>query len=283
MEIQWFPGHMARAKKELRKNLKLIDLVFVLVDARIPVSSSNPSLTAVSGEKPGMIILSKSDLADPGSTKTWINWFHTRGVTAVAVDLVSGRGINRVFTALGDLLQSRAGLLKHGADRPGLPRCMVIGIPNVGKSMFINRLAGHKSARTGRLPGVTRGPQWICIGEKLEILDTPGILWPRLDEGEMALKLAATGAIKKEMFDSGEVTRWLLDWLIRNQKQSLKDHFQLEDLSPDSDLLLEMIGKRRGLLATGGTVDRSRTSDHILKEFGEGKLGRFTLEAPYEE
>lgn len=283
MKIQWFPGHMARAEKELRRNLKLVDMVFILVDARIPISSSNPSLTAVLGKKPGIIILNKSDLADPVSTKIWVNWFHARGMIAVAVDLVSGRGIKRVFTALGDLLQSRTGLLKHGAGRPGLPRCMVMGIPNVGKSTFINRLAGHRSARTGRLPGVTRGPQWICSGEKLEILDTPGILWPRLDDGEMALKLAATGAIKKEVFDSGEVTRWILGWLIRNQERSLKDHFQLEDLTPDSDLLLEMIGKKRGLLAAGGIVDRLRTADHILKEFREGKLGRFTLEVPCEE
>ncbi|HAU31333.1 MAG TPA: ribosome biogenesis GTPase YlqF [Desulfotomaculum sp.] len=279
--INWFPGHMARAKKDLQKNLKLVDAVFVMLDARIPASSNNPSITSRLGDKIVIVLLSKADLADAQHTKKWVKWFKINGIEAMPVDLISGRGIKVVINSLSSILEKKV-LLKRKSLRRTLPRCMVVGIPNVGKSMFINKLAGYKPARTGQYPGVTRGPQWISIGDELEMLDMPGILWPKLNDRDHAMKLAATGAIKKEVFDPGEVSQWLLEWIILNKPGLIKERFGIDEVYPGADHLIELIGKKRGFLTAGGNVDRLRTADHILREFKEGKLGRITLEVPNE-
>jgi len=280
--INWYPGHMARAKKDLQKNLKLVDAVFVMLDARIPASSNNPSLTSRLGGKAVLVLLSKADLADTQHTKTWVKWFKDNDIVAMPVDLVSGRGMNVIINTLGLELEKRL-LLKGKSSRRTLPRCMVVGIPNVGKSMFINRMAGNKPARTGHYPGVTRGPQWISFGGKLEMLDTPGILWPKLSDRDQAMKLAVTGALKKEVFDPGEVSEWLLEWITCNKPGLIKERFGIDEVSLETSDLIKLIGKKRGFLAAGGNVDRLRTADHILKEFKEGKLGRITLELPNEK
>lgn len=272
---------MARAKKDLQKNLKLVDAVFVMLDARIPASSNNPSLTSRLGDKVVLVLLSKADLADTQHTKAWVKWFEANGITAMPVDLISGRGMKVVINTLGSILEKKL-LLKRKSGRRSLPRCMVVGITNVGKSMFINRMAGNNPARTGQYPGVTRGPQWISIGDKLEMLDMPGILWPKLNDRDQAMKLAATGALKKEVFDHGEVSGWLLEWITYNKPGLLKERFGIDEVSPGIVDLIDLIGKKRGFLAAGGNVDRLRTADHFLREFKEGKLGRITLEAPDE-
>ncbi|KUK63311.1 MAG: Ribosome biogenesis GTPase A [Desulfotomaculum sp. 46_80] len=273
---------MARAKKDLQKNLKLVDAVFVMLDARIPASSNNPSITSRLGDKIVYVLLSKADLADAQHTKTWIKWFEANGIEAMPVDLISGRGMKAVISSLSSILEKKL-LSKRKSLRRTLPRCMVVGIPNVGKSMFINKMAGSKPARTGQYPGVTRGPQWISISDKLEMLDMPGILWPKLEDRDQAMKLAATGAIKKEVFDPGEVSQWLLEWFVCNKPDLIKGHFGIDEVYPGTEQLAELIGKKRGFLTAGGNVDGLRTADHILKEFKEGKLGRITLETPNEK
>ncbi|MFA5384410.1 MAG: ribosome biogenesis GTPase YlqF [Eubacteriales bacterium] len=277
--INWFPGHMARAKKDLQKNLKLVDAVFIILDARIPASSNNPSITSRLGDKIVIILLSKADLADTRLTKTWVKWFKDTGIEAMPVDLISGRGMKVVINTLSSILEKKVSLKRKSLSHT-LPRCMVAGIPNVGKSMFINKMSGNKPARTGQYPGVTRGPQWISIGDRLEMLDMPGILWPKFNDRDQAMKLAVTGAIKKEVFDPGEVSQWLLEWIICNKPGLLKEHFGIDEGYQEIDDLVELIGKKRGFLTAGGNVDKLRTAEHLLREFKEGKLGRITLEVP---
>lgn len=300
MEIQWFAGHMARTKRIIKEKLKLIDVVLELVDARIPLSSRSPLITGILKAKPGLLILNKADLADPVLTGRWVKWFHTQGVTAIPFDAARGRSVEEVLREISRLVPRKKESRETGklselnrnippsALRPPAfhlrpPTSLVVGIPNVGKSMFINCLAGRRAARTGQLPGLTRGEQWIRIAGKMELLDTPGVLWPKLEDQEVAMKLAATGAIKEEFFDAGQVAAWVLQWLVENKKSELLEHFGLgEKFSETEEIeaILEIIGRKRGFLASGGVVDRYKTSVHVLKEFRSGRLGRYTLELP---
>ena len=302
MEVKWYAGHMARAKRVIKEKLKLADVVIEVADARIPLSSRSPAITDVLKAKPGLLVLNKADLADPEWTERWVRWFCDQGVTAIPCNAVTGQGtaeiwreISRLFSEKkkgwegGKLPRQNQNIASFGPPASGLrppaaifrpPTAIIVGIPNVGKSTLVNRLAGKRAARTGRLPGLTRGEQWIRIAGKLELLDTPGVLRPKLTDPEAAVKLAATGAIKEELFDAGEAAAWVLQWLLANKKSELTGRFGLTEEIPEIEPLLEAIGRKRGFLAVGGTIDRRQTALHILKEFCLGRLGKHTLEYP---
>lgn len=283
MTIQWFPGHMARARRQVQESLKLVDVVLELLDARIPASSRNPMLGEILGNKPRLVVLNKSDLADPGGTAAWQGYFGSRGTPSVTVDSVQGKGVGGIAPAVEKLAAPRLQSVRAAGRRPRKARCMVLGIPNVGKSALINRLARQKAARTGDRPGVTRGPQWIRLAADLELLDTPGILWPKFEDPEVAYRLAVTGAIKEDVFDLDDVTIKLISWLMENRPAALAERYRLTGLPAGPLLCLNMIGAARGFYAGGGGVDLHKAAVNVLKEFREGKLGRFTLELPVQQ
>jgi len=275
MPVQWFPGHMARAGRQIREKLKYCDAVFELRDARIPRSSANPLLDRLLGEKPRVVILNKADLADPSLTRAWIAALTAEGHPALKVDAVRGAGIGSVTRALRAIPPGR---LPARLLRP--LRLMAVGIPNVGKSSFINRLVGQRAARTGRQAGVTRGPQWIRIARDIELLDMPGILWPKVEDQETGLKLAVCGAVKDDVFEAVEAAEWLLGWLLANNGAALRRRFNLPALPRDGGELLSLIAIRRGLVVQGGRPDTEKAAVALLKEFREGRLGRYTLDRP---
>lgn len=275
MGVQWFPGHMAKTRRLIAEQLKVCDVVFEILDARIPYSSRNPMINEILGSKPRVIVLNKADLADPGQTRKWEQVFVDEGFPVLRVDAIRGTGIRSVSAAVQKAVKQKRPL---GLVRPW--RAMVVGTPNVGKSSFINRLAGRKAARTGRKPGLTRGRQWIRCGRSIELLDTPGVLWPKFEDPEVGYRLAATGAVKEEIVDVEDIARWLIRWLVANSPMALKKRFDLCALPREVDDLLELIGIRRGLLLPGGRADRVKTAAALLKDFQNGRLGRFTLDDP---
>ncbi|MGI6576287.1 MAG: ribosome biogenesis GTPase YlqF [bacterium] len=280
----WYPGHMAGARALVRENLKLVDLVMEVVDARIPFSSRNPELGPLIKAKPRLLVLNKADLADAGSTAKWEKWFSSQGIITVAIDALAGRGIGQALKQVQKLAEPVMAKLKRSGRKYRPARLMVVGIPNVGKSSLINRLAAKKRAATGAKPGITRGKQWVRVeGEQgLELLDTPGILWPRTDNKKVLLRLAATGALPEEVFPGEEVALWLCEFFLQSAPQQLINRYQLDSLADKPEVLLAAIGARRGFLLPGGIVDRERTARMLLKEFQDGKLGRHTLEQPGE-
>lgn len=280
IQIQWFPGHMAKARRQVQDALKLVDVAFELLDARIPVSSGNPMIGEILGNKPRLIILNKSDLADPTLTKKWIKKLERPGIKAIAMDTIKGEGLKEVPKAAAALASEQMAKLAAKGRRPRAIRCMVLGIPNVGKSSFINRLVGRKATKTGDLPGVTKGQQWIRTAGSLDLLDTPGILWPKFEDPEVGFKLAITGAIKEQVFDIYDVSIKLLQWLVENNPEKLKERYKLTDLAPELPTLLKDIGARRGMLIAGGEVDTFKAAHLVLKEFRDGILGRYTLDLP---
>lgn len=280
INIQWFPGHMAKAKRQVQEALKLVDVAVELLDARIPVSSGNPMIGQILEGKPRLIILNKSDLADPGQTKQWQKQLERDNVKVIAVDTLKGEGLKEVPKAAAALVAGQMEKLAAKGRRPRAARCMVLGIPNVGKSSFINRLVGRRATKTGDLPGVTKGQQWIRIEGSLELLDTPGILWPKFEDPEVGFKLAVTGAVKEQVFDSYEVSLKLLKWLVENNPEKIKERYKLTKIEPGITDLLKSIGCRRGMLVSGGVVDELKAAHLILKEFREGILGRYTLDLP---
>lgn len=282
MDIHWYPGHMARARRLLKENLKLVDVVIELLDARIPSSSRNPDIKVIAGEKPRLVVFNKSDLADPAATKSWRDFLSAAGYKSVAVDSLQGRGVREVPALVQKLAEPKMSSLVASGRRRRAIRCMVLGIPNVGKSFFINRLVGQKAAKTGDKPGVTRGQQWIRLADNLELLDTPGILWPKLEDKEAAFRLAVTGAIKEEVFDVYAVSVRLAAWLAGHHPEKLRERYRLDVLPAAGEELLNEIGAKRGYYRAGGVVDRSRTASMLLKEFREGKLGCITMDLPGE-
>ncbi|MQL52199.1 ribosome biogenesis GTPase YlqF [Desulfofundulus thermobenzoicus] len=271
---------MARARRLLRENLKLVDVVIELLDARIPVSSRNPQIAAILGHMPRLVVLNKADLADGAVTLRWLEWFSIRGTPAIAVDSTTGKGLGEVPLLVEELSNGKIQALVSRGRRPRSPRCMVVGIPNVGKSLFINALVGRRVTRTGNRPGVTRGQQWIRLARGVELLDTPGVLWPKFDDRQIALKLAVTGAIKEEVFDVEDVAAWLVGWLKEHCPRPLMERYRLEEVPAHGRQVLELIARRRGLLGAGGVPDTGRAAIHLLKEFRAGKLGRVTLDEP---
>ena len=284
MQVQWFPGHMAKTKRMIQEQLKFVDVVIELVDARMPISSRNPLLDQLVGDKkPRIIILNKEDLADPQRTAYWINQFNQQsGYRAFAFNATIGKKqlISRLKEALLELTKEERERMAQKGVRKQTIRCMIVGIPNVGKSTFINILVGKKAAQTGDKPGVTRGTQWIRLDEDLELLDTPGILWPKFEDEEVGLRLAVTGAINDDVFDHDEAALKLLTFLQKRYPRQLQERFKLteEDLAQEPLYILEQIGRNRGCLLKGGRIDYGKVSKGILIDFRQAKIGRITLE-----
>ena len=277
--LQWFPGHMKKAQRLIEGNLRSVDIVIEVLDARIPSSSQNPLLKKILGGKPRLIALCKSDLADPKLTAAWIDRFRAENLTAVAIDAVKGVGIKNLIAAAKRLAEPATHkLVKHGG-KPRAARVMIIGIPNVGKSSLINRLTGGSHTKIENRPGVTRAKQWIRLDGGLELLDTPGILWSKFDDQSAALKLSWTFALKDEIVDIERIVCLLLETLSKKYPEGLIDRFKLDEPLPTvGEELIEMIGRKRGCLKKGGAIDVEKTTRLVLTEFRSGKLGRVTLD-----
>ena len=279
--INWFPGHMRKALNDVQENLKLVDIVFETCDARIPFSSRNPELDKIIGNKPRVVILNKSDLADPGVTKAWIEHFRSQGVSAVALESTRKKGLDDLIKEsrklCSDILEKAA-----SKGRIGRPiRAMVVGVPNTGKSTLINALCGRKVAVTGDKPGVTRAPKWVKTDGQLELMDMPGVLWPKFEDQSVAVRLAFTGAISDDILDIETLAMKLLSYLAENYPNSLTERYKIELSDEDTGLdLLEKVGKKRGMMISGGEINTERAAITVLDEFRSGKLGRITLEAP---
>lgn len=286
--IVWYPGHMAKAKRLIAENLRLVDVVIELVDARIPASSANPMLKELIGKKPRLIVLNKMDLASPAVTKDWIGYYRSQGLAAVAVDAPGGRGIKELVKLTAKLASGRTKRLENKGAKARAPRAMVLGIPNVGKSSLINRLAGKVKAKAENRPGVTRAKQWIHIEDGFDLLDMPGILWPKFDDPTVGLYLSCTGAISDEAIDTEPVVLHLLGWLRENFPRDLITRYRLElaegEKLPEDDVaLLELIGRKRGHLEKGGIVNHDKTKKLLLREFRAGLIGKYTLDLPPEK
>ena len=281
MNIQWFPGHMTKAIRMMEENLRLIDVVIELVDARLPQSSRNPKVDELVGSKPHLILLNKSDIADPEATKAWVKYFSGKGIAAVSVSSTTGKSLNFVFDKCKELLADKIEKQREKGIVNRSIKIMVCGVPNVGKSSFINKLSGKKSAVTGDRPGVTKGKQWIRLANNFELLDTPGILWPKFDDDEVGLRLAFTGAVKDEIIDVEELACHLLVFLRDNYPEALASRYKMtetEDL--EGYELLEYLGRKRGFVVSGGEIDTERAAHILLDEFRGAKLGCITLEKP---
>lgn len=289
LNIQWFPGHMTKAQRMIEEHMKQVDAVCEILDARIPLASRNPDIDRLAGDKPRIVVLNRTDLADPKATARWRAAFQRQGMTVLETDSRSGKGVNgfagAVRTALRDKIEAYAA--KGQVGRP--MRVMVLGIPNVGKSTFINKVARRKAAAAGDRPGVTRGKQWITVDQGLELLDTPGILWPKFDDQSVGMNLAYTGAVKDDILDVETLGCHLMCYLGQHYPDALKGGYKLTALpereTEENDIaygyrLLEAAGKKRGFLISGGEVDTERMAKILLDEFRSGKLGRFTLELP---
>lgn len=280
--IQWFPGHMTKTKRKIEASLKLVDVIAEIIDARIPVSSRNPELSKIINNKPRVIVMNKSDMADPAETKRWIAYYRQNGITAAAVDCKSGKGLNAFVPMVREVLKDRiaAWEAKGMGSRP--VRIMVVGIPNVGKSSFINKMAGGGKAKVEDRPGVTRGNQWFSVAKgNGELLDTPGVLWPKFDDPAVGERLAFTGAIKDAVTDTEQLACRLLEQLKALYAEGLRQRYKLQDTDISGlqgDEILSLIGKKRGMLIAGGEIDLERTSNMVLDEFRSGKLGSLTLE-----
>ena len=283
MNIQWYPGHMTKTRRQIEADMKQVDAVCEIVDARIPMSSRNPDIDAICGSKPRIIVLNRMDLADPNATKQWSAYFKSRGMAVIATDCKSRKGIAdftpAARTACAEKLERDA---KRGMNRP--LRVMVVGIPNVGKSTLINQISGRKGAKAENRPGVTRGKQWVTVDSGLQLLDTPGILWPKFEDPEVGMMLAYTGAVKEGVIDVEELACRLMELLHRFYPQTLLERYKVEapENTPGWELI-ELAGRRRGYLVSGGEVNTERMSKVLLDEFRSGKLGKFTLEMPEEQ
>ncbi|WP_026689920.1 ribosome biogenesis GTPase YlqF [Alteribacter aurantiacus] len=280
MSIQWFPGHMAKAKREAKEKMKLIDVVIELLDARIPLSSRNPVIDEITQGKPRMIILNKVDLADPNVTQEWKKYFEKQGHVVIEVDSQKGKGIKGIPPAVNTQASAMIERMIRKGMNPRAVRALILGIPNVGKSTLINRLANKKIARIGDRPGVTKSQQWIKVGKEMELLDTPGILWPKFNDEAVGFRLALTGAIKEEIFDFQESAVFFLNYVKVAYPEKLKERYNLTEIPDDIGELFDAIGKKRGCLVSGGHVDYDRTAEIVFRDFRTGKFGRLTLEQP---
>lgn len=284
MLIQWFPGHMAKTKRLIIEHLKAVDVAAELLDARIPLASANPMVEELLSGKPRIVILNKADLADPEMTKAWESYYKRKGVAAVSMSCGNGKDKKKFLR----LIKEAAGPMLEKWKRRGLKtrsaRIMILGIPNVGKSTLINFISGTAAARTANTPGHTRGKQWVRLSQGVDLLDTPGVLWPKFEDQVAALRLAATGAIAGDVFDADTVVPELMRVLARTAPDALREKYGIEDAAADPQILLAQAGKRRGCILPGGAIDYARAQTMILNDFRSGKLGRITLDAvPAEE
>lgn len=281
MTIQWFPGHMAKARREVTEKLKLVDIVFELIDARLPLSSRNPMIDEVIHQKPRLLILNKTDLADPAETEKWIRYFKERDIEAVAVNSFQGQGLQIVTRKAKEILAPRTERLKSRGIRPGAIRAMIVGIPNVGKSTLINRLAKRNIAQTGNKPGVTRAQQWIKYGKELELLDTPGILWPKFEDKEAGYKLALTGAIKDTVLNMDDLALYGLRFLERHYPNRLEEKYGLTEIGENPDEILAVfnhLGKLKNTVIAGGEIDYDKVSEIVVQEIRSEQLGKLTFD-----
>lgn len=284
MVLQWFPGHMAKTRRMITDHLKLVDLVIELCDARLPLSSRNPEVDGIIKHKPRILILNKCDMADSDANQRWLNYFAKQGVAAIAADSLSGKGLKQLDSKIDEVLAEKferdavRGIQRHAV------KMMVVGIPNVGKSSFINRLAGRASAKTGDRPGVTTTKQWIRIAGKYELLDTPGILWPKFEDPEAAKRIAFTGGIKDEIMDIEELACLFLEYMKGSYPSNLTERYKLNesDLTEEPYELLHIVGRKRGCVVSGGEIDTMRAARLLLDDFRSVKLGAITLELPTE-
>lgn len=292
VSINWYPGHMAKTRRQIESDIRIIDIVIELLDSRIPISSQNPDIAQITKGKKKIIVLNKCDLADEKQNQKWISYFNKKGIKAVLVDSNSGKGIDSCIKAIENIMEEQ---LQNQAQKGRIGRkirAMVLGIPNVGKSSFINRISKRTTAGVGNKPGVTKQKQWIRINEKIELLDTPGVLWPKFESEEVGLNLAFTGTIKEEILQRVEIAYQLVKYLLENYRYNICERYgisenYIEDIlkqeQPENmniyEIMLE-IGRKRGCIISGGNIDEEKTARIILDEFKNGKLGRITLECP---
>ena len=290
MNINWYPGHMAKTRRQITEDLKLIDIVIELLDARIPISSQNPDIAQITKNKKKLIVLNKCDLANENENKKWIKYFEEKGIPAVLTDSNTGKGIKECIAKIEEIMSEE---LKVQAEKGRIGRkirAMILGIPNVGKSSFINRIAKRVTAGVGNKPGVTKQKQWIRINENIELLDTPGVLWPKFESEEVALHLAFTGTIKEDILQRIEIAYELVKFLLENERKILCARYKLENQYIEKTLkqeqaeniniyeIMQEIGRKRGCIISGGNIDDEKTAKIILDEFKNGKLGRITIE-----
>ncbi len=282
--VQWFPGHMAKTRRLIKESLPLVDAVTELLDARIPMSSRNPELNELTGRKPRIVLLNKCDMADDNITRQWIEYFRSQGQYALAVDCRTGKGLNQYHSLVRQVLSDT---IRRNEEK-GMPgkalRMMVVGIPNTGKSSFINRMAGKSRAKVADKPGVTRSNQWFAIGNGIELLDTPGVLWPKFDDPEVGDKLAFIGSVKDEVMDSETMAVRLIEVLINGYEDKLTGRYKLKNIADIHECMpweiLEEIGRERGMLIKGGEVNLERASVMLLDEYRGGKMGKISFERP---
>ena len=282
MNIQWYPGHMTKTRRQIEADLKQVDAVCEIVDARIPVSSRNPDIDSICAGKPRILVLNRMDLADPSATQRWADYFRKKGMAVISTDCRNRKGIADFTPAARKAcVQKLERDAARGMSRP--IRVMVVGIPNVGKSTLINQISGRKGAKAENRPGVTRGKQWVTVDKSLLLLDTPGILWPKFEDPEVGLKLAYTGAVKEGVIDLEELACALMELLHRYYPGALAERYRIE-AAPGTPgyRMLEMAGKNRGFLLSRGEIHTERMAKVLVDEFRSGKLGRFTLEMPEE-
>ncbi len=277
--VQWFPGHMAKTRRLIKECLPSVDAVTEILDARMPISSSNPELNELIGNKPLIVLLNKCDVADENATRCWLNYFNEKGIYALAVDCKSGNGLNKYAPLLREVLKDKIAS-NEAKGMIGKPlRIMVVGIPNTGKSSFINRMAGRNRAKVADKAGVTRHNQWFVIENGIELLDTPGVLWPKFDDPKIGDRLAFIGSVKDEVFDSETLAVRLLEVLSRDYPDRLSERYKIDDFSElEAYEILELIGRKRGMMMRGGEIDTLRASIMLLDEYRAGKLGRITLD-----
>ena len=280
MNIQWYPGHMTKTRRQIEADLKLVDAVCEILDARIPISSRNPDIDSICGSKPRIVILNRMDLADPNATNRWLAYFWEKGIAAVATDCKSKRGVGSFEPAIRNVLKEKIQRdAAKGMNRP--LKIMIVGIPNVGKSTFINQIAGRKGAKAENRPGVTRGKQWVTVNPNLLLLDTPGILWPKFEDPDVGMMLAYTGAVKENVIDVEELACKLMELLQRHYPETLVSRYGLEiPREMPGYELLEAAGRKRGYLVARGEVNTERMAKVLIDEYRSAKLGKFTLEMP---
>ena len=289
MNIQWYPGHMTKTRRQIEADLKNVDMVVEIIDARIPVSSRNPDIDAICAGKPRLIVLNRADQADPAMNRRWSAFFRAQGHAVLETDAKTGKGVNQFSPLVQEALKEQIARWREKGQVGRPVRAMVVGVPNVGKSTFINKVARKKSALAGDRPGVTRGKQWVNVDGSLDLLDTPGILWPKFEDVTTGMHLAFTGAVKDDIMDVETLGCHLMTYLGENYPDALKAAYKLPAIPEREDgendvawgyRLLEAAGRKRGFLISGGDVDTERMAKILLDEFRGGKLGRFTLELP---
>ncbi|MEG0386237.1 MAG: ribosome biogenesis GTPase YlqF, partial [Solibacillus sp.] len=272
MTIQWFPGHMAKARRQVSESLKLVDIIFELVDARLPISSRNPMIDEVIHQKPRLLILNKQDMADEHQTRRWIQYFNERGHKAVAINSLEGKGLQAVTKAAQEILEEKWARMRARGMKPRAIRAMIVGIPNVGKSTLINRLAKKNLAKTGNMPGVTKAQQWIKVGKEIELLDTPGILWPKFEDQEVGYKLALTGAIKDSIMNMEDLAVYGLQFLSLRYQNRMQERYGIEAIDADLVVTFDHIGKLRRVFGQGGEIDYDQVALLIVRDIRNQNL-----------